>query len=175
MCREELGLRHIVVMGVCGCGKSVVAKALAEKLDATFVEGDAFHPASNIESMKAGHPLSDEMRFGWLNAIADAVSSMSGRTVIACSALKQSYRDRLTRRIGDLLIVHLTGDRRLLETRVAQRTDHFMPVSLVESQFAVLEVPSGPNVIEIDVAAPIDAVVEAALTFINSAETRSTV
>jgi len=162
-------------MGVCGCGKSVVAAALAAKLGASFVEGDAFHPASNIESMKAGRPLSDEMRFGWLDAIGEAVAATPGRSVIACSALKQSYRDRLARRIGEPLIVHLTGDRQLLEARVSQRKDHFMPVSLVESQFAVLEVPVGGNVTEIDVAAPLDAVVAAALSFIERAEARSPV
>lgn len=166
---------HVLVMGVAGSGKSLVAKALADQLQATFVEGDTFHPPANVDSMKAGRPLSDDMRFGWLDAIADAVNDLPGQAVIACSALKQSYRDRLSGAIGEPVIVHLTGDRSLLEQRVGQRTDHFMPVSLVDSQFATLEPPCGPSVVEIDVALPLDAVVGEALAFLRKAERHSAV
>ncbi|MFD1342438.1 gluconokinase [Litorisediminicola beolgyonensis] len=166
-------MSHVLVMGVCGCGKSLVGSAITERLGATFVEGDEFHPPENVAHMKAGHPLDDQMRFGWLDAIGDAVAAMQGRAVIACSALKASYRERLSAKIGDMLIVHLTGKPGLLEERVTQRKAHFMPASLVASQFAVLEPPSGPMTIEIDVALTPDEVVERAVAFIRSADARS--
>lgn len=171
----ENDVSHVLVMGVCGCGKSVVSRALADELGATFIEGDAFHPPANIESMKAGHPLSDEMRFGWLDAIGDAVSALPGRAVIACSALKKSYRERLRLKIGEMQIVHLTGNRALLQQRVGQRQDHFMPVSLVDSQFAILESPVGSNTVAVDVELPLDIVVETALTFLHDAEAHTNI
>lgn len=159
---------HILVMGVCGCGKSSVGRALAHELDATFVEADEFHSPMNISYMSSGQPLSDEMRMGWLDAIIETVLGVEGRTVLACSALKKSYRDKLRRQIGDLLVIHLTGAPDLFERRMASRADHFMPSSMLSSQFADLEPPQGTLVVSIDVAQSADAVVARALSFVKS-------
>ena len=160
-------MRHVLVMGVCGCGKSSIGQAVARELGAHFVEGDDFHSPLNRETMAGGQPLSDAMRQGWLDDIAAHVAGRGERCVIACSALKQSYRDRLSRTIGPLLVVHLAGSRDLLSQRMAARRDHFMPVSLLDSQFADLEPPSGPDVVRIDVALSQDAVVDRALSHIT--------
>jgi gluconokinase len=164
------GTRHVLVMGVCGSGKSSVGRAIAEALDAAFVEGDAFHPEANVAHMSAGRPLTDEMRAAWLDSIGEAVAHLPGRAVVACSALKEIYRARLRGAIGDLVIVHLTGDRELLRARVSGRKDHFMPASLLDSQIADLEPPSGDAVLEVDVASPPKAVVARALEFIARAD-----
>lgn len=160
-------MQHVLVMGVCGCGKSSTGRAVAQELGAVFVEGDDFHNAENLTAMERGQPLSDAMRHGWLDDITAHVRDVQGRCVIACSALKQSYRDRLTKKIGAPVIVHLFGTHSLLSERMAARRDHFMPVSLLDSQFTDLEPPSGPDVIAIDVALSQDAVVDRALSHIN--------
>ncbi|WP_194098547.1 gluconokinase [Marivivens aquimaris] len=161
-------MRHVLVMGVCGCGKSSTGRAIAQELGAAFVEGDDFHSAENLSAMQRGQPLTDALRQGWLDDIAAHVSDVQGRCVIACSALKQSYRDRLSAQIGAPIIIHLFGAHGLLSERMAARRDHFMPVSLLESQFADLEPPSSPDVIAIDVALSQDAVVNRALSHITS-------
>lgn len=137
----------VVVMGVSGCGKSVIGSALAEALGGRFVEGDRFHPPENIERMSAGLPLRDEDRWGWLDAIATEISDAERRgetLVVACSALKRVYRDRLRPASRDLKFVYLEIGRDVAAARVAARKDHFMPASLIDSQFAALE-PPGPE------------------------------
>lgn len=156
-------------MGVCGVGKSSVAQAIAEELSAPFVEADAFHSPANVAHMQAGNPLTDEMRLDWLEVIGQELASQSQPAVLACSALKQRYRDLLARHAGEMTIVHLTGDRALLEQRVADRPGHFMPPSLVQSQLDVLEPPAGAHVLDIDVALPLADVVATALTFVQAA------
>jgi gluconokinase len=135
----------IVVMGVSGSGKTVIGSALAEAIGGRFVEGDGFHPPENISRMSSGLPLRDEDRWGWLDAIAAEISQAErqGETlVIACSALKRSYRDRLRLASPLLRFVYLDIGRDIAAARVAARRGHFMPASLIDSQFAALEPPA---------------------------------
>ncbi len=155
----------VLVMGVCGSGKTSVGRALAERLSARYLDADDFHPLQNVEAMRAGQPLTDAMRAPWLSALADAVEAArhSGPVVFACSALKRSYRDLLRTRIGRLQIVHLTGTRDVIAERMAARPDHFMPVALLDSQLADLEEPGADECpLLIDVQQPFTAVVNAA-------------
>ena len=131
--------RVIVVMGVSGSGKTVVGSGLATALGGRFAEGDRFHPSENIARMSAGMPLRDEDRWGWLDAIAVEIAraALDGEAlVVACSALKRIYRDRLRRACPDLLFIHLDVDRDTAAARVGARKGHFMPASLIDSQFA---------------------------------------
>jgi len=134
----------VVVMGVCGCGKTAVGRHLAQRLGWPFLEGDEFHPPENIAKMAAGIPLRDDDRWGWLDTIADrlAQARADGKpVVVSCSALKRRYRDRLRAGAPDLLFVHLQGDRATILGRMARRTGHYMPASLLDSQLADLEPP----------------------------------
>ncbi|MEV5341578.1 gluconokinase [Streptomyces sp. NPDC052676] len=130
----------VVVMGVAGTGKTTIGPLLAARLGVPYAEGDDFHPQANIAKMSAGTPLTDEDRLPWLDAIggwADGRAGLGG--VVSCSALKRSYRDRLRAAAPGLVFVHLTGDRALIEDRMAHRRGHFMPTALLDSQFATLE------------------------------------
>jgi gluconokinase len=134
-----------VIMGVSGSGKTTIGTALARALDVPFVEGDQLHPRANVERMARGIPLTDEDRQPWLIAIAqrlrEADQTGSG-LVIACSALKRSYRDLLrSRGSAKIRFVYLRGDQSLVADRLKGRHGHFMPASLLESQFAALEEP----------------------------------
>ncbi len=134
-------VRHIVVMGVAGCGKTTVAGLLAERLGWASAEADEFHPPANIAKITAGEPLTDEDRWPWLRAIRDWTRSQGdagASTVVTCSALRRSYRDVL-RGAGRLTFVHLSGDAEEISARMSERAHHFMPVSLLSSQFATLE------------------------------------
>lgn len=134
----------LIVMGVSGCGKSTVGQALGDALGWEFRDGDAFHPPSNVAKMKSGAPLTDEDRWPWLDAIAHYIDQKrrdNGHAIIACSALKRVYRDRLKGTRGDVTFVHLAGSKELIEARMAARQNHFMPLGLLESQFATLEPP----------------------------------
>ncbi|WP_254633761.1 gluconokinase [Mesorhizobium sp. GbtcB19] len=135
----------IVVMGVAGCGKTAVGEALAKALGADFIEGDRLHPPENVARMARGEPLTDALREGWLDAIGERIASSvaSGRkAVAACSALKRGYRDRLNRFCPGIVFLYLKIDRDTAWRRVADRKGHFMPASLVDSQFATLEEPA---------------------------------
>jgi gluconokinase len=147
----------IVVMGVSGCGKSTLGALLAERLGWDFEDGDGFHPPQNVEKMRAGTPLNDDDRWPWLDAIARRIAAArAGGTVvvIACSALKRAYRDRLRAGQGDVRFLHLTGEPALIMARQAARTGHYMPASLIASQFATLEPPdTEADVIDLDVDA----------------------
>ncbi|WP_334190259.1 gluconokinase [Noviherbaspirillum sp.] len=131
-----------VVMGVSGCGKSAVGQLLADRLGVSHFEGDAYHPPANIEKMAAGMPLDDSDRHGWLillqQRIADAANKGIG-LVLSCSALKRRYRDLLREGDPHLLFLHLDGDRELIAERMRARSNHFMPVALLDSQFRDLE------------------------------------
>jgi gluconokinase len=141
----------VVVMGVCGCGKTTVGKALATALGWRFFDADDFHPPANIEKMAAGIPLTDTDRWPWLDRLAaelGAIERAGGHAVLACSALRQAYRDRLAV-AGDVRFVHLRGDRATIAARVAARPGHYMPATLVDSQFAALELPA--EAIDVDI------------------------
>lgn len=133
------GVVHIVVMGVSGSGKSVVGQALARVLDAEFVDADDLHPASNIVKMSSGEPLTDDDRQPWLAVVGLRLSQGPGRRVIACSALKRAYRDVIRSATPDAIFVHLTSGADTVAARVADRHEHFMPASLVLSQFEILK------------------------------------
>lgn len=132
----------IVVMGVSGCGKSTVAQALAQRLGMAFIEGDELHPPANVARMASGHPLTDEDRQGWLQAIASRLAGAQDRgAVVACSALKRRYRDQLRASAPGLRFVHLSGAPSVLAQRLAARSGHYMPPSLLQSQLDTLEPP----------------------------------
>lgn len=151
----------VVVMGVCGCGKSTVGAALAQSLQWPFFDADDFHPPANVAKMSAGSPLTDDDRWPWLDRIAAemrGVLARGGHAVLACSALKQAYRDRLSR-AGDVRFVHLAGDFDTIASRLASRRHRYMPPTLLASQFAVLEPPA--DALDVDVREPVDAQVAA--------------
>jgi gluconokinase len=158
----------LIVMGVSGSGKSTIAGKLAERLRWSCEDGDRFHPKSNVEKMSAGHPLTDEDRWPWLKAIADEIDRVcrdGEHAVIACSALKRAYRKILVHGRDDVRIIFLEGSRDLIAKRLRLRKGHFMPPTLLESQFATLEPPGlseRPIVADIDasVEAIVDAIVE---------------
>ncbi|MFF4426185.1 gluconokinase [Streptomyces sp. NPDC001549] len=133
--------RVIVVMGVAGTGKTTVGQLLAEALGIPYAEGDAFHPAANVAKMSAGIPLDDADRWPWLDAIGEWIRNRAGLRsgVIAASCLKRVYRDRLRAAAPGAVFVHLSGERPLIEKRMAERKGHFMPTTLLDSQFAALE------------------------------------
>lgn len=147
----------IVVMGVSGCGKSTISEILAARLGWDFAEADRFHSERNIEKMKSAIPLTDADREPWLEAIADWISARreEGRCcVVACSALKRAYRERLSRGHGGVRFVHLVGTYDAIAARMSDRTGHYMPLTLLKSQFDTLE-PPGDD--ERPVRIPIDA------------------
>lgn len=161
----------IVVMGVSGCGKSTIASMLANRLGWEFQDGDWFHPQANIEKMHSGIPLTDEDRWPWLKAIAGWIDKMretKQHGVVACSALKRSYRDVLVGKRPDVRIVYLKGAPELIARRMAVRTGHFMPASLLESQFGTLEEP-GPeeDPITVSIEPFPSAIVDAILAQLN--------
>ncbi|MDE2581854.1 MAG: gluconokinase [Rhodospirillales bacterium] len=137
----------VVVMGVSGSGKTTIARGVAERLGWELVEGDTFHPPENVAKMKAGTPLTDADRWPWLQAIAreiDAIRAGGRSALVACSALKRSYRAILIGDRPDVALAYLQGSRALIGRRIAARKGHFMPAGLLDSQFAALEEP-GPE------------------------------
>ncbi|MGO4146880.1 gluconokinase, GntK/IdnK-type [Paenarthrobacter sp. YAF11_1] len=159
---------HIVVMGVAGCGKSTVGAALAERLGAGFLDGDSLHPQANIDKMAAGTPLNDDDRAPWLAEIGRRFPASNSALVIACSALKRSYRDIIRSADPSVVFVHLHGTRELLNARMSARPGHFMPASLLDSQLATLQPLEDDEAgIVVDIASPVEDIVNdvyAALT-----------
>jgi gluconokinase len=155
----------LVVMGVSGSGKSTIAEHLAARLGWRCVDGDLFHPPANVAKMSAGHPLTDEDRWPWLQAIADEIDRIcaaSQRAVVACSALKRSYRDILVHGRDDVRIVFLDGTQDLIAKRLAARKGHFMPPGLLDSQFKTLEAPQpSERPITVSIDASVDGIVDA--------------
>jgi gluconokinase len=153
----------LIVMGVSGSGKSTVAAGLAQQLSWTFEDGDRFHPKSNVDKMSAGHPLTDEDRWPWLQAIADEIDRVchaGGHVVIACSALKRAYRDILVHGRDDVRIVFLNGSQNLIADRLSKRKNHFMPPGLLDSQFKTLEPPQAvENPITVSIDAPVETII----------------
>ncbi len=136
----------LVVMGVSGCGKSTVGALLAQQLKWEFGDGDWLHPPANVDKMSRGVPLTDDDRLPWLNAIAAWIDQKrtNGCGVITCSALKRHYREILVGARPDVRLVYLKGDEPLISRRLSTRNEHFMPASLLRSQFETLEEP-GPD------------------------------
>jgi gluconokinase len=169
MCENDSqGIQHrgsttqptvIVLMGVSGSGKTTVGKLLAQALGAEFAEGDAYHPPENVEKMRRGIPLQDADRWPWLERLSTEIDRWlaAGKTVIlACSALKQGYRDVLAKGRPGVRFVHLQGDKALIRERLDRRRGHYMPPSRLDSQFAALEAPS--DAITVDVGGAPDAI-----------------
>ncbi len=155
--------RIIIVMGVSSSGKSAVGAALARRLHVPFQDGDGFHPPANKEKMRAGIPLTDEDRWPWLESLAVALhqaADIKGVAVGACSALKRSYRDFLTQKAGEpILFVYLDGSQEVIAARIAKRHHEFMPASLLDSQFATLEVPTADeNVLAVSIEDPVETI-----------------
>ena len=162
--RESMDQRPlVVVMGVSGSGKSTGGAALAQRLRVPFADADDFHPAANIAKMTAGHALDDHDRQPWLEAVGEwLVEHDRAGGVMTCSALKRSYRDQLRRQAPRIEILHLHGSREVIARRQASRPGHFMPASLLDSQFATLE-PLTPEEhgLVVDVDQSVDAIVQA--------------
>nr|WP_210334030.1 gluconokinase [Mesorhizobium sangaii] len=154
-------------MGVAGCGKSAVGTALAATLGAIFIEGDRLHPPENVARMARGEPLTDQLREGWLDAIGERIVVSVGQgegVVAACSALKRSYRERLSGFCPEIVFLYLEIDAAAARRRVASRKGHFMPASLVDSQFAILEPPAADErALTLDATRPVDELVAAAI------------
>ena len=149
----------IVLMGVSGAGKTTVGRLLAQALDAEFAEGDAYHPPENVEKMRRGIPLEDADRWPWLQILAEQIARWlaAGKTVVlACSALKQRYREVLAKGRPDVRFVHLEGDKALIRLRLDRRHGHYMPAALLDSQFAALEPPA--DAITVDVTGTPEAI-----------------
>jgi carbohydrate kinase (thermoresistant glucokinase family) len=158
---------RIVVMGVSGCGKTTVGEKLALQLDAKFIDGDDLHPEENKAKMAAGIALNDEDRWPWLDTVGAALASEE-KIVIACSALKRKYRERILSKAGDAIFFHLEGSRELLAGRMASRSNHFMPVSLLDSQLAALEpLEFDEPGHTVNINQPVTRIVETALSFIR--------
>ncbi|QQU89017.1 gluconokinase [Corynebacterium glucuronolyticum] len=153
---------HIVVMGVSGCGKSTIGHDLAARLGIEYKDGDELHPKENIDKMSSGIPLTDEDRAPWLTLVGEWLHERADG-VIACSALKRSYRDIIRAAAPDTSFVHLHGSYTVHLSRVTCREGHFMPSSLLDSQMATLEMlgDDEPGVL-IDIDQPVDDIVEAA-------------
>ena len=150
---------HVVVMGVAGCGKSAVGQRIAQDLGLPLIEGDEYHPASNIEKMRQGLALDDDDRAGWLQRLGQELAARPAGAVLTCSALKRSYRDALRAAVPDLRFVHLALSQQQALQRVAARDGHFYPPSLVASQFQALEEPGAePGVLVVDACLPLDEV-----------------
>lgn len=152
----------LVVMGVSGCGKSAVGAEIALNSGGRLIEGDAFHPPANIEKMSAGTPLNDEDRAGWLTRLGEEMAAALAKgehPVLTCSSLKLIYRQRLRDAVPGLGFVFLELSKELASERCSHRPGHFMPASLVDSQFATLEPPYGePLTLIVDASQPIDVI-----------------
>lgn len=154
-------MRCVVVMGVAGSGKSTVGRALARRMNATYIDGDDLHPPANIAKMSSGQPLSDEDRAPWLNKVGETLRDHPGTCLIGCSALKRNYRDRIRKAANEpVTFLHLGGTRSVIEARMGARTGHFMPLALLDSQFAALEIlQTDETGVVVDIDQSFDAVV----------------
>ena len=162
----------IVVMGVSGCGKSTVAARLARRLGWDVAEADAFHSPANVEKMRSGTALTDEDRWPWLDAIAawiGAARAQGRPCIVACSALKRRYRERLAGGHGDVRFIYLKGGYETVAARLAGRSGHYMPLSLLQSQYHALEEPAADeNALVLSIERPAEALVEEVIAELGS-------
>lgn len=164
---------RVVVMGVAGCGKSAVGQLIASRLSLPLIEGDDFHPASNVSKMQRGVALTDDDRADWLHTLGLALARHEGGAVLTCSALKAAYRNSLRAAATPLCFVYLQISEAESLRRVGQREGHFYPPSLVASQFAALQDPSGePGVLTLDGAAPLTELGRRAAQWLTSTDSR---
>ncbi|TGD41781.1 gluconokinase [Pseudotabrizicola sediminis] len=146
-------------MGVAGCGKTSVGEEMAQRVGRPYLDGDELHPTANVEKMRQGIALTDADRWPWLDLVA-AELARDGALIIGCSALKRAYRDRIRAGAGGpVTFVHLEGSRDLIAARMAERAGHYMPLSLLDSQFAALEPPSADEAISVNIDQPLNALV----------------
>lgn len=159
--------QRIVIMGVSGCGKSTVGAALSTALGIAYRDGDDLHPPANVEKMRTGQPLTDDDRWPWLDRVA-AVLHDAAPVIAGCSALRRAYRDRLRAGAGGpVTFVHLTGSRALIASRMQARSGHYMPPSLLDSQFATLEAPGADEALTIDIDQPLPAIITTILAHLK--------
>lgn len=145
-------IKVVVLMGVSGSGKTTIGRGFAEAAGWAFEEGDRWHPPANVEKMRSGLPLNDDDRWPWLDALSRAIGEWIGadrRTILACSALKQAYRERLSGGRPEVAFAFLKGTQALVGSRVASRRHEYMPSTLLPSQFAALEEPAQAIVLDI--------------------------
>lgn len=155
----------IVVMGVSGSGKSTVGAALAQRLRVPFADADDFHPEANIAKMSAGHALDDDDRRPWLDSIGEWLAAHAEGGVMSCSALKHAYRDQLREHCPDVDFLHLAGTPEVIGRRQASRPGHFMPASLLASQFETLEpLAADEHGVDVNVDQNIDSIVNEYVT-----------
>lgn len=150
---------RIVIMGVSGCGKSTVGAGLAEALHIPYRDGDDLHPPANVDKMRAGIPLTDADRWPWLDRVAATLRD-EAPVILGCSALRRAYRDRIRAGAGGTVqFVHLTGSRDVIAARMTARRGHYMPPSLLDSQFATLEPPGVDEAVSVDIDQPLTALI----------------
>ena len=151
--------RRLVIMGVSGCGKSSVGARLAARLGLNYRDGDDLHPPENVAKMRAGMPLTDGDRWPWLDRVGQVLLA-EAPVIVGCSALKRAYRDRIrTAAGGPVTFVHLAGSQEVIAARMALRQGHYMPLSLLDSQFAALEPPAAEEAITVSIDQPLEALV----------------
>jgi gluconokinase len=152
---------RVVIMGVAGCGKSSVGEGLSARLVIPYRDGDDLHTPQAVEKMRAGIPLTDDDRWPWLDRVAGVLAA-EAPVIVGCSALKRVYRDRIRAGAGGpVRFVHLAGSRAVIAERMAARTGHYMPTSLLDSQFAALEAPGPDEAVTVDIDQPLAAIVDA--------------
>ncbi|MFC3394442.1 gluconokinase [Brenneria rubrifaciens] len=166
--------QSIIIMGVSGCGKSSVGAAIANALGAKFIDGDDLHPRANIQKMAVGHPLDDDDRAPWLERLNDAAYSLRHKNevgLIVCSALKRRYRDRLREGNPEMIFLYMKGDFEVILARLNARAGHYMPTSLLKSQFEALEEPAADetDVFSIDISGSFDQVVDRGVAALRGA------
>ena len=155
--------RVLVLMGVCGCGKTAVGEAVAARWNARFEDADHWHSPAAVAKMSAGHPLTDEDRAPWLERMREKIIAPTApgeRTVLACSALRRRYRDALRAGQQGVRFVYLEGSRELIASRMRARTGHYMPPTLLDSQLAALEAPGPDEADTVSIDQPLEAVVD---------------
>lgn len=166
----------VVVMGVTGCGKSTTGQLLADRLGVPFLEGDGLHPPANVERMARGIALTDDERREWLHSLAQRIDAAQHHRglVVSCSALKRAYREVLRGPVPDLAFVYLQGSQSVIAERLAARVGHYMPVSLLPSQFQILEVPAADEMaLTLNVTLPPHTLAEQAAAWVLTRPARA--